>query len=586
MSLAGALISTSTQVGFNVIQLPVCMCILNHPGAVDNHVNYLIDSSNLPRPHRSCILDRATISGGKFVSAGAGIRLGVAQTPVHIGRDTYFDKMNWVAKRYAIFWDEGENRGWLVNGPSALLHLVLASIQSDLNGKLCSNILFNKERLEVPTSHHTTDSALEILTNKSNKELQIHVDKVEIWTEKETTDEGDGPPSVTTKTKTKTTYTHFEDRVERMYCLLEQAMEKQTSVEREDGLDLKIRVRKYLEGWDFRDFATDEDFIYPRVKTLPTMAKGWVDFTREINAITIFGKNFGEIICPADPDSVCGAWARHPSQKHYLAACVSDLKEAPEIVFDGHEAKVGKSVVWHVPDDLFHRCQCTSSTHGKTEHSHVVQVLAPQRSQPYRGPKSTGKIQLDGNAAVIFGYNPKFFLRWNDKGDPVEAEIQEDDLLAPLPREEEFHDSAIGSSSGSVAPGNAQTELIHPETATRTRPDSELASNAGAWTSGTSEADRYVDMTSSSRPVSDPMTKEVGGTKTQPAKPPGRFRWTLGNSHTPPQQISLEASGDGSGTSGSKRSRRRFRGGVKEFFVRNIKRPLEALKKNNADMGE
>lgn len=227
----------------------------------------------------------------------------------------------------------------------------------------------------MATNQHTRDSALEVLTNQKNKELTIHIDKVEMWTE-ETTNEGDAPP--TTVTKTKTTYTRFEDRVEQIYCFLEQAMEHPTSVERQEGLDLKWRARKHLEGWDFKDFATSEDLIYTRVKTLQTFAKGWVDFTREINAVTIFGKNFGEIIRPAHPASLCGPWIRHPFRMCYLAACVSDLKEAPEIVFNGNEAKVGKRVIWNVPDDLFKPCKSTENKDGKADHSHIIQVLAPQ----------------------------------------------------------------------------------------------------------------------------------------------------------------------------------------------------------------
>lgn len=385
-------------------------------------MDYSIGDSSLPRPHRTCVLDKISISGGKFVSAGVGISLGRAQTPVHIARDTYFEKMNWIGKRYAILWDEGKNRGWLVNGPSALLHLVLASLHYDLCGKLKSSILFQKERLKLPMDHRTANSALEILTEQENKQLEIHIDKVEKWTE-ETAGEGDAPP--TKITKTKTTYTRFEDRVEKIYCLLEQAMEHQASIEGKDGLDLKLRLRKHLEGWEFRDFAAGEDYIYPRVKTLQTLAKGWVDFTTEINAITIFGKGFGEIIRPANADSVCGFWTLQLEQKYYLAACMSDLKDAPGIVFKAHEVNFGKNLVWKVPDNLFKPCKCVSDGTGNADHSHLVQVLTPQGGKSYGIPRSTGQFQPEGQGAIIFGYNPIYPLLGKDKGDPEEEQVKE-----------------------------------------------------------------------------------------------------------------------------------------------------------------
>ncbi|KAF6811832.1 hypothetical protein CMUS01_13191 [Colletotrichum musicola] len=447
-----------------------------------------------------------SLSGGKFVSAGVGIRIGVAQTPVHIARETYFEKMKWATRRYTIFWDEEENRGWLVNGPSALLHLVLASIENDLSGKLKSNIIFRKESLEMPKNQYTTYSALEVLTNQKNKELKIHIDKVETWTEEETTNKGDALPTMLTKTKT--TYSCFEDRVEQIYCFLEQAMEHQTSVERQDGVDLKWRARKHLEGWDFKDFATSEDFIYPRVKTLQTFAKGWVDFAREINAVTIFGKKFGEII-----------------------PCISDLKEAPEIVFSGNAAKVGKRVIWHVPDDLFKPCQCTANKDGKADHSHIVQ------------------------GAVIFGYNSKFPLRWLDSGDPAEEEIHEEHLLAPpQPREEEFHDSGIGSSAigSSSASGDGQTDIIHVLTAPPTKTDSKKTSEIGAGPSKVDDVDRYTEPASASGHVpGEEASEESEASGSQAGE----------TTHTQPPELPRGAS-----------LRKRFKGGVKAFFARNIER--------------
>ncbi|OHE98290.1 hypothetical protein CORC01_06487 [Colletotrichum orchidophilum] len=459
---------------------------------------------------------RISISGGKFVSAGMGIRLGVAQTPVHIARDTYFEKMNWIAKHYAVLWDEEENRGWLVNGPSALLHMVLASLHSDLNGKMNSKLRFKKESLELSTDHHTAKSALEVLTEQKNKDLKIHIDKVETWTE-ETSGEGDASP--TTITKTKTTYTRFEDRVEKIYCLLEQAMEQQTSIERQDGLDLKMRVRKYFEGWEFRDFATGEDFVYPRVKTLQTIAKGWVDFTREINAVAIFGKGFGEIIRPVDGDSVCGSWAQQPSQKYYLAACASDLKDAPEIKFNGHEVKVGKRVVWKLPDDLFKPCKCTSDGTGKVDHSHIVQVLTSQSGKHYRVPRSTGEVQLNGKGAVIFGYNSMFSLNWSDKGNPVAEEVPGSDFLESPRQEEEF--SGIGSSTASMTLSGteAQTDLTQVVTSTPSRIISSpaLEMEAGQQTKVIPSSEHGQDAASNYK--TDPSGGQNGEPITQTSEP-------------------------------------------------------------------
>ena len=196
-----------------------------------------------------------------------------------------------------MLWDEEDKRGWLVNGTSALLHLLRASLEHDSTDKFKSVFLFKREKMQEASELHKAHAAIDVLLNAKNRDLKIYP-------------KNNG-------------YLRLEDRVEHFYDILEQIIDYQASVAEQSS----VRARKHLEGWDFKDLATDRDPIYPRVATLKAFGKGWVDFTRSIHAITLFGRGFGEIIYPTNTSNLCAHWAKLPKGRYYLAVCVSDLKE-------------------------------------------------------------------------------------------------------------------------------------------------------------------------------------------------------------------------------------------------------------------
>jgi hypothetical protein len=97
------------------------------------------------------------------------------------------------------------------------------------------------------------------------------------------------------------------------------------------------------------------------VATLQTIGKGWVDFTRAIHAITLFGRGFGDIMQPADTRKSYTRWAKLPTGRYYLAACVSDLIEIMDMYGNQNEdpMKPSDNLIWHNLGKVFEPCQCT-----------------------------------------------------------------------------------------------------------------------------------------------------------------------------------------------------------------------------------
>ncbi|KAH8661615.1 hypothetical protein BGZ60DRAFT_530565 [Tricladium varicosporioides] len=220
--------------------------------------------------------------------------------------------------------------------------------------------------------------------------------------------------------KEKKTYLRLEDRVEQLYGVLEKMIDHQPDVAGRSGIKVRLRARKHLEGWDVKDLATQRDPFYPRVATLDAYGKGW----------------------PAGTEKLCSAWAKLPTNKYYLAACISDPQEIIEEDGDpdANPIKITDGIIWHAQGPIFEPCQCVR---GRARHSDLAQVLFPSNLSyilPKRKP-----IQLEGYGAVIFGHNMFFKWIWKNIGDPEKGDLP----LLPEEPETLFHDSAIGPSVGS-----------------------------------------------------------------------------------------------------------------------------------------
>ncbi|OTA69144.1 hypothetical protein K449DRAFT_428563 [Hypoxylon sp. EC38] len=391
--------------------------------------------------------------------------LGNKEQPVHISRCGYLDKMQWISSNHFVFWDEEEKRGWLGNGAGALLHILRGSLEH-------SQRTFQSAWLLDPgaLSDGTGQSPLEILTNVKNRDLKLYIDKTEVYDE-ETWDEGTSH----TVTRKQTRYYRLEDRIEHIYNKLEKMIDHQVDAERRVGLQINVRPRRQLEGWDFKDLVVDGDPFLARAAQLQPFSKGWVDFTRAIRAVTLLGRGFGDLIQPQlarDTDIPCPRWCLLPSGKYYLAACVSDLQKIMEKAGNpnSNPRRLCDNIIWYTKQATFDPCPCTRNNAGK--HHDPVQALFVLEFM--RNSKSKPQVELKSQGAVIFGHNviPHWF--WKDSDDPVKGipppgprgatDTVNDSGLSSTPDSSNSH-STRDLSSAITTPIHAQptTKLVSPQ---------------------------------------------------------------------------------------------------------------------------
>lgn len=397
---------------------------------------YNVNKSRLPNVHSTYTLEKAEISGGQFVTGTAVFAFGNTQKPVHISRYGYLTKLQWISSKYFVFWDEKEKRGWLVNGASALLHILRASLEHSKR-RFRSAWLLDPTILGDATDPSGYDSALEVLINEDNRDLKLYVDKTELYEEAY-----EGQIS-SARLRKQTRYYRLEDRIEHVYNILEKLIDYQTDSERQAGLQVKVRPRRRLEGWDFRDLIADGDPFFARVATLQTIGKGWIDFTRAIHAVTLFGRGFGELIRPRSTTAIpCPRWSLLPTRKYYLAASMFDLQNIMDDDGDltSNPRRLCHNIIWHMKQATFDPYPCTRGLAHK--HHAPVQALFPLTFT--KNLKQKPQVELQSRGAVIFGHNMNIHWHWQDDGDPVKGDPP------PNPEAEEaVYDSGLGSSLSS-----------------------------------------------------------------------------------------------------------------------------------------
>ncbi|KAB8230345.1 Pfs domain protein [Aspergillus alliaceus] len=321
-----------------------CLEAMFLAGTMD--AKYDIRRSRLPRTGADCLLQKTSVSGGQMITGGLPFSIGYKDSPYHVSRSGYIRKLKWISRKFIVLWDEESKQGWLVNGTSAPLHLVRASLAHNSNDKFASEFLFRNEDMQEATQHsYKYDSAISVLLSRVNRELKIYLEK-----------HG---------------YVLFEDRVEHQFNILEQIIDHQVSVAGHNDTHYRSNniPRAHLEGWDFHDLAKD----------------AWIEFTRSIHAVTVLGRGFGEIMKPAN--TTCSH--------------VADLMDIMESIGDATASppKLTKSLDWQNPETAFAHCGCTGDSNN--EHIDVVQVILPPGTsdaspmEPHRNKPLHWKYTVD-----------------------------------------------------------------------------------------------------------------------------------------------------------------------------------------------
>jgi len=157
----------------------------------------------------------------------------------------------------------------------------------------------------------------------------------------------------------------------------------------------------------------------PRVSYLNPSGRGWVDFTRRIGAITIFGQGFEDLIEPTpDANNLCKNWMHVPSGHDYLVASISTPRKIckKQGNMQSDPLQLAQDIYWHKAHILFEPCTCQQNNACDR-----IKVLLP----PSLGVKNNPDPFKQLSGAVVFGRSKRWPWFWPAKGRPTERDEHE-----------------------------------------------------------------------------------------------------------------------------------------------------------------
>lgn len=386
--------------------------------------NYVIGRSWLKGVGAQSRLKDIFVTRGPLIKSDHRAVYGKREKSARVFSGIYRASLAALSKKYFVLWDVEHKGGWLINGTNALLHLLRASLEFNKTDDQKFAFLFKPEKFEEAQHPYTVSAAMEVLMNPVNLDLELY---------------NEGPHNESNYCA----YFRVRDRINELYEVLEKLIDYQAMIadgEREDNVP-----RKHLEGWDFKDIATSEDPIYPCLAKLRTVGKGWVDFTRSLQATFLFGRGFGSLIDPVEGSYACKHWAMLSPKMYYLALSMEDLSRITDRL--GHPRanppRLTKSIIWY-PNNPDSNATCSCRDY-RQEHCQFAQILWPVGMSQVL-PRWTNFPPKD-LSAVVFGHNADFGWIWPDIGSPKKGEPPLSDDESD---DDDYEDSGIGSSVSSI----------------------------------------------------------------------------------------------------------------------------------------
>ncbi|KAL7934193.1 hypothetical protein V8C35DRAFT_279947 [Trichoderma chlorosporum] len=333
------------------------------------NANYDIKWSGLSQGRGGFAWDRLefSVGAGEYLKVSTTFKRGKKERSICVSPNGLRSRIDYIGQHYFTLYDATERRAYLSDGLPVLLHLIRASLK---RGEKDNSQDFYQQAIEKLSesslSAQGSQTAKDVLYNSANWGIKLYLDDIFVIEPKIEGDfsrkSGIEPIEVTHEK-----YYRLGDRIKEICFVLERAIEQTTKAINEGALEGK--PRSFLSGFNFMDVALCKA-LRPIAAKLQIADNdvGWTDLVSSLEALTLFGDDFGELIKPTAESasktcSQCGFEASLPSGKDYLAVCVSVLErilEANNGNKDTTPWRLIDDLHWNIDENAFKACQCTS----------------------------------------------------------------------------------------------------------------------------------------------------------------------------------------------------------------------------------
>ncbi|KAF9786522.1 hypothetical protein IL306_002720 [Fusarium sp. DS 682] len=228
----------------------------------DATANHNVKTSGLKKPPASIVIDRLYLEAGKDLVGGLNMSINKKEQPFWLERENdYPSLLKWIAVQPIVFYDVVDCRAWLVDGASALLHLVRISLYLDENDPESTyEWVFDATKLKDKWDGLAGRlAALKTLKTWDNLGLNVYV----LGKQRRGDD------------VSETRYSTLETRVKKILHSIEILIDRQAKVVSQDGIRISqtLDLRRNIIGFDILDVLTPLGPIHPRIKHLDRVRK-------------------------------------------------------------------------------------------------------------------------------------------------------------------------------------------------------------------------------------------------------------------------------------------------------------------------
>ncbi|KAI9163840.1 hypothetical protein HJFPF1_05468 [Paramyrothecium foliicola] len=429
-------------------------------------INLDIGASGLRRPPASIVVDRLYPEGGSNIIGGLNMALNKKEKPFWLERERdYPSLLKWISLQPIVFYDVATQRAWLIDGASALLHLVRISLYNEeQDPESTYEWVFEPSKFKDKWDNATGRlAALKTLKSWDNLNLNLYVASKQVRVG-----------------KTITEYSTLETKVKKILHSIKILIDRQIKVASSDGIAISqsLDLHKTIPGFDILDIIFPLGPIHPRVKQLDFVTPGWQDLIPAIGITTIFGCDFGELIRPDDPSAICRRWSTVPTGSDFLAASMSTLKMLHErrLMRMWPDLAVGEltaKIMWLSSPASLQACHCVRTSQigsPRDWHSSPIQFIVSKKSWTARlRSRNLTPVEfsrLDAGGAVIFGQLPLPFSARDEKEARETSSVQERDDRSTAGLEFSSAQESIGTLSPSISGSATGSFSTQPTTVT------------------------------------------------------------------------------------------------------------------------
>ncbi|KAF5980099.1 hypothetical protein FBULB1_5343 [Fusarium bulbicola] len=446
-----------------------------------------VQYSKAVKPPRWTQIDKFTIGFSQWGTATAQITFGKKDGFRSLRPDDYETLLEDAKDTHVILHDTTHKRAFQTNAEDLILNILLHRQSLHLSGQ--SQTITEKNAVDIIDGADTDrqrTSTRAAMFNNAEKVFSIR----------------------TSMSNAEKEESRFKCEVKLLYSTID-GLWAQSYASGDTAVKLGVEFGQNVTGWEYMDVVNNVKVILPKSVDLKKSCGRWNDYAKDIEAIVLFGANFGDILKPGSTE-LCSNYKCLPRDECYLGVRTSALQSLFDRQGSSQDQKklTPSGLTLQGSQDLFEPCAGTCS-------DHVVRIV--------KHSKGHCLLPLEENGAVIIGdargaLLPKMFGKNRQpQQKPSRAQRQERQALYRTERETAPM-TGLQSRKPNVHPKPIASYNRTSENTTARRPRYEMSSSStvssGPW-SGSSVTDGIASSSSISSSPSMRTWSSIVASKTK-----------------------------------------------------------------------